>query len=281
MLRLDNLRKEFGDNVAVDGLTLHIERGEVFGLLGPNGAGKTTTISMIVGLLAPTGGSVQLEGVGSPSQAKTRRHIGVAPQTLALYEELSARENLRFFGRLYNLNGAALEGRVNELLEMTGLTDRADDRIKKYSGGMKRRINLAAAMVHQPQLLLLDEATAGVDPQSRNAIFDIITSLKEQGKTIIYTTHYMEEAQRLCDRVGIMDHGRLLALDTVHGLIGELGGNTQLTVEDGDGERHIQTDDPVAEIKRIIDEGELHGMRIEPPSLESVFLSLTGRSLRD
>jgi ABC-2 type transport system ATP-binding protein len=281
MLRLTGLRKTFGTVVAVDGLSLEIRRGEVFGLLGPNGAGKTTTISLAVGQLRPDAGTVELNGAGSPADPYVRRCIGVAPQALALYDELSGEENLRFFGRLYGLGGGTLRQRVARLLDFVGLTERRRDRVATYSGGMKRRLNLAVALVHEPALILLDEPTAGVDPQSRNAIFEFVQTLKSEGRTVVYTTHYMEEAQRLCDRVAIMDHGRLLALDTVAGLLRQAHRPTVVVVERAAGEQRIETPDPKAELARALQQPDVLGARIERPDLESVFLALTGRRLRD
>ena len=281
MLRLNHIRKTFGPIVAVDDLTLEIRRGEIFGLLGPNGAGKTTTINMAVGLLAPDAGTIELDGSDSPARPAARRKIGVAPQTMALYDDLGAEENLAFFGRLYGLAGRRLAERVAWSLDFVGLTERRRDRAKTYSGGMKRRLNLAIALVHDPMLLLLDEPTVGVDPQSRNAIFDSILALKAEGRTIVYTTHYMEEAQRLCDRVGIMDHGKLLALDTVDSLIAARGGKSVVTAQGPDGEVRIETDDPLAELARLRENGKLAHFRLDGPDLEVVFLNLTGRHLRD
>jgi ABC-2 type transport system ATP-binding protein len=280
MIVLDSLRKSFGAITAVDGLSLSIEPGEVFGLLGPNGAGKSTTIAMTVGLLRPDAGSVRIDG-GDPADAAVRARIGVAPQTLAVYEELSARENLMFFGSLYGLDRAVRARRAGELLDLVGLADRAGDRVGKYSGGMKRRINLACALVHDPAVVLLDEPTAGVDPQSRHAIFEIVRALQAEGRTIVYTTHYMEEAQKLCARVGIIDHGRLLALDAVDGLIRDHGGESVVRIERAGGEERTQTAEPVAVIQRALAAGDALGVHVERPDLETVFLNLTGRSLRD
>ncbi len=281
MLRLSNLYKAFGDVVAVDDLSLEIERGEVFGLLGPNGAGKTTTIKMVVGQLVPDRGEVALDGVGQPSEPAVRQQIGVAPQSLALYEQLTAEENLVFFGKLYGLGDSDLKGRVEHLLAFVGLTERAGYRVKTYSGGMKRRLNFAVALVHDPVLILLDEPTVGVDPHSRNAIFELVERLRDEGKTVIYTTHYMEEAQRLCQRVGIVDHGRLLALGGVNALIDEHGGQSVVVVERGEEQERVHTADPKAELTKALDQPGVTGVRVERPDLESVFLSLTGRSLRD
>ena len=282
MLCLEKVSRRYGARVAVDGLTLEVRRGEIFGLLGPNGAGKTTTVSMCVGLLEPTSGSVQIAGRGRPAEPSTRAHLGLAPQALALYEVLSGRENLRFFADLPGLVGAEREQRVDWALDFVGRVDRADDRVAVYSGGMKRRLNLAAAILHRPELLFLDEPTVGVDPQSRNALFDNILALREAGATIVYTTHYMEEVERLCDRVAIMDHGRLLALGTVRDLAEQHGGPSVLVLESAAGDERLETSDPVGELARRNAEGvALSGFRWERPSLEQVFLRLTGRSLRD
>jgi ABC-2 type transport system ATP-binding protein len=280
-IRLKEISKTFGSTRAVDSLSLEIKKGEVFGLLGPNGAGKTTTIHLIVGLLEPDQGSVEIGDSGSPLLHRTRAQIGVAPQALALYEELTGRENLEFFGKLQGLSGARLKERAAWTLDFVGLTDRAKDPVKNYSGGMQRRLNLAVALLHEPPILLLDEPTAGVDPQSRNAIYENILLLREQGCTIVYTTHYMEEAQRLCDRIGIMDQGRLLALDTVDGLINAHGSGSVLVVNGKDGEERIKTEDPLAELNRRNAEGRLSTFRVDRPDLEQVFLNLTGRQLRD
>ena len=285
MLRLTDIRKSFGDLVAVDGLSLHVREGEVFGLLGPNGAGKTTTISMAIGLLLPDAGTIDIGGFGAPTNARVRAKIGVAPQALALYDDLSAQENLEFFGRLYGLSGKVLADRSTAVLNDVGLESRRKDRVKGYSGGMKRRLNLAVAMLHDPPLLLLDEPTAGVDPQSRNSILDFVKELKRRGRTIVYTTHYMEEAQRLCDRVAVMDHGKLLTIGTVDELIGKYGGKSTVTLQRGEADEKLITDDPLRELSRVLTVPQtaehLTGIHIERPNLESVFLTLTGRSLRD
>ena len=281
MLTLAHVRKTFGSIVAVDDLSLDVRRGEVFGLLGPNGAGKSTTVSLAVGLLAPDGGQVRIEGLGDPAEPSVRQRIGVSPQTLALYELLSAEENLRFFGEVYGLSGSTLDMRVAWCLDFVGLADRKDDRVATYSGGMKRRLNLAAALVHDPDLLLLDEPTVGVDPQSRNQIFENIEALHRQGRTIIYTTHYMEEAERLCDRIAIVDHGKLLALGSVHELLAAHGVAPTLVVQTNGDTRRIQTADPLSELNRIAASTRIESFHLERPTLEQVFLGLTGRSLRD
>ncbi|MBU6414364.1 MAG: ABC transporter ATP-binding protein [Planctomycetes bacterium] len=284
MLELRDLRKSFGSTLAVDGLTLSVRTGEVLGLLGPNGAGKTTTIGMAIGLVTPDSGTVSLANRGSPADPALRHHLGVAPQALALYDDLSAEENLSFFAGLYSMPADLRRARVSATLDLVGLTPRRDDRVQGFSGGMKRRLNLAAALLHEPPLLLLDEPTAGVDPQSRNSILDLVRELKSRGTTIVYTTHYMEEAQRLCDRVAIMDKGRLLALDSVDRLISAHGGHSVVTSITASGESRVQTADPVKEIAAILARGDVQAVqevRIERPDLESVFLNLTGRSLRD
>ncbi len=216
MLQVDRLSKRYGERVAVDAVSFSIAQGETVGLLGPNGAGKTTAIAMISGISRPDSGEVTLGGVRLAQDGKAlKRHVGLVPQDLALYEELSAWANLQLFGGLYGLGAAELQPRAEAALALVGLTDRSADRVKTFSGGMKRRLNIAGALLHEPDLILLDEPTVGVDPQSRNAIFDNLEELKRRGKTLLYTTHYMEEAERLCDRVLILDHGRILASDTV------------------------------------------------------------------
>ncbi len=234
ILEADNLVKTYGDHVAVAGVSFSVEEGEVFGLLGPNGAGKTTTISMLTGVLEPTSGTARIAGhdiVAEPAAVKQIN--GLVPQDLALYPTLSARANLQVFGRIYGLRGRELRQRVDDVLEIVALTDRADEAIEKYSGGMKRRVNIAAGLVHQPRLLFLDEPTVGVDPQSRNHIFESVLRLnRERQMSIIYTSHYMEEVELLCNRVAIVDQGRIIALDTIRNLIGMLGGGViQLGLE--------------------------------------------------
>ncbi len=296
MIEVKSLQKSFGSLVAVDGVSFEVHRQEMFGLLGPNGAGKTTTINMIIGVLKPDGGSVSIDGVSDPSVAKARRAIGIAPQSLSLYDNLTAQENLAFFARLYGLSAGRLRDRVDWALEFAGLGDRRRSRVKTFSGGMQRRLNLAAALVHDPQIILLDEPTVGVDPQSRNHIFESIEQLKQEGRTIVYTTHYMEEAQRLCDRVAIMDHGKILALDTVDSLINRHGRRSVVKAElqrapndagilpgplDGMLLR-FETEQPFEEIARLSSAGvAFHTLEVTRPDLESVFLTLTGRSLRD
>jgi len=296
MVTVEGLVKRYGDLIAVNGIDLEVRAGETFGLLGPNGAGKTTTIQMLVGALRPDGGRVRLNGVGDPMLPKVRRQLGVAPQSLSLYLELTAEENLRFFARMYGMAGRQLTERVNWALEFAGLTDRRRDRVSTYSGGMQRRLNLACALVHDPRLLLLDEPTVGVDPQSRNHLFERVEQLKAEGRTILYTTHYMEEAARLCDRVAIMDRGKLLALDSVERLIAQHGGRAVITAAlerlpadagslpgtlEGLSLRFESTK-PFEEVARLSSVGVAFArLRVDRPDLESVFLTLTGRSLRD
>jgi len=296
MILAEKLEKRFGALRAVDGISFEIARGEIFGLLGPNGAGKTTTIHMLAGALTPDAGRVVIDGIEDPTHAKARQQIGMAPQALALYENLSAEENVSFFGRIYGLRGAELGQRVDWALDFTGLSDRRKDRMKTFSGGMKRRLNMACAVVHKPRVLLLDEPTVGVDPQSRNAIFDNIEELKAEGTTILYTTHYMEEAQRLCERVAIVDKGGLLALDTVSGLLEAHGGKSlvEATLEQAPADPsalpgtldglalRVETDQPLESLARITDAGvHFTSLRVDRPDLEAVFLNLTGRRLRD
>jgi ABC-2 type transport system ATP-binding protein len=226
ILEAVDLARSYGSHVAVAGVSFAVEEGEVFGLLGPNGAGKTTTISMLTGVLAPSSGTARIGGhdiSAEPMEAK--RISGLVPQDLALYPTLSARANLQFFGRIYGLHGTELRDRVADVLEIVALTDRADEPIEKYSGGMKRRVNIAAGLFHQPRLLFLDEPTVGVDPQSRKHIFESVQRLnRERQMSIVYTSHYMEEVELLCNRVAIVDQGRIIALDTIRDLIAMLGG---------------------------------------------------------
>jgi ABC-2 type transport system ATP-binding protein len=281
VLALRDLHRRFGDRVAVDGLSLEVRRGEILGLLGPNGAGKSTTIHMAVGLLAPDRGEVDVDGRGSPRNPEVRRMLGVAPQAIALYEALTPEENLRFFGRVQGLSGAALARRTEWALAFAALADRRRDRTAELSGGMKRRLNMAAALVHDPALILLDEPTVGVDPQSRNAILDRVVELRGAERAVVYTTHYMDEAARICDRVAIVDHGRMLALGTVADLVSRHGGDPTLVVVEGGVERRIATRDPAGELSRILSAGRVDDFRVERADLEAVFLNLTGRRLRD
>src|SRR5258708_3130004 len=309
MLEVKALKKSYGKVVAGDGVSLQAGAGETIGLLGPNGAGKTTTVSMIAGICPPDSGEVLIEG--RPLRGDTdpvKRKIGLVPQNVALYDELTALDNLVFLGALYDLHGAPIKRAIAAALDLVGLSDRAKDKVGTFSGGMKRRLNLPAALLHDPQILLLDEPTVGVDPQSRNAIFDNLETLKKRGKTLVYTTHYMEEAERLCDRIVIIDHGKVIANDTLHGLHRMLPVSNVLAVElekmDGFQPERLRALPEVvsAEVKDGVLRIGLHELTSgapivltwlsengcayqhvvsERPDLETVFLTLTGRSLRD
>ena len=273
MLELKNLTKRYGERVAVDRLSLCVKRGERFGLLGPNGAGKTTAISMLVGALQPDSGEILFHGEplsGESDPLKCR--IGYVPQELALYDDLSAADNLRFFGAIYGLSGAKLSERVEATLAIAGLTDRAKDRVRTFSGGMKRRLNLAAALLHEPELLVLDEPTVGVDPQSRNAIFEALEKLAQSGLTLLYTTHYMEEVERLCDRIAIMDQGQIVAEGTQSELRELLPTSTSCAIT-------LEANETTLALLQA--NGLTWREASERGGLESVFLHLTGRSLRD
>jgi ABC-2 type transport system ATP-binding protein len=310
LLSFQDVSKSFGEIHAVESLSLQIHAGECVGLLGPNGAGKTTAISMASGLFPPDRGEITLRGESIRSDtAQAKRLLGVVPQDLALYEELKAVDNLRFFGALYQLSGAALKKAMDHALDFAGLSDRRSDLVKHFSGGMKRRLNLAAALLHDPEILLLDEPTVGVDPQSRNAIFESIADLRQRGKTIIYTTHYMEEVERLCDRVIIIDHGRLIADNSVERLKQQAAQGPRLSIELCEpmdeaslaalakisgvlsaraSSRRLSVDvsdlqpGTVAVLDFLHQSGRkwMH-LNSERPNLESVFLSLTGSKLRD
>jgi len=295
-IEVRDLKKSYGSLVAVDGISFQVERGECFGLLGPNGAGKSTTIHCVVGALRPDSGEVRLDGEADPTRPSVRAKIGVAPQPIALYEDLTAEENLEFFGKLYSLGGKVLQTRIEMALESSGLAARRKDRVSTYSGGMQRRLNLVCGILHDPPVILLDEPTVGVDPQSRNLIFDSIEALKRLGRTIVYTTHYMEEAQRLCDRVAIIDQGKILALDTVEGLLRAHGGPPTVQVEfarkpagledlGGEWEENrlrVRTERPMEVLGRVAGMGDaFQHVSIERADLEAVFLHLTGKKLRD
>jgi ABC-2 type transport system ATP-binding protein len=309
ILEIRDLHKRYGQTVAVDHVTFTVERGEMFGLLGPNGAGKTTTLSIVSALLPPTSGSVVILGRQvTPRDRDLRRHLGIVPQDLAIYGQLTARENLRFFGELYGLSGRDLRQRADEVLAAIALEHRADRRADTFSGGMKRRLNLGCALVHRPELLLLDEPTVGVDPQSRNHIFEEIKRLNAAGVTVVYTSHYMEEVQALCPRVAIMDYGRVIACDRVTALLGSLLGKIRFRVppsangvlervgrvpgvegvaERGGGRgvevtcRDVKT--TLAHVAAALAESgvELDAVETEEPNLEQVFLHHTKRDVRD
>ncbi|MCX8073576.1 MAG: ABC transporter ATP-binding protein [Candidatus Binatia bacterium] len=306
-LRVEGLRKSYGSVVAVQGLSFEICRGEVFGLLGPNGAGKTTTISMIATQLRPTAGDAFVFGHSVRNETRrVRALIGMVPQDVSLYPQLTARENIKFFGRMYGVPKAKLEQRVQELLELVGLENRQDEPVQEFSGGMKRRLNLAVSLVHEPKLVLLDEPTVGVDPHSREKIFSIVRSLREAGTAILYTTHYMEEAERLCDRIGIMDEGKIIAMGPLMTLLSDAGCSEVIHVrglprafdcsalQSVPGVCHLEEFDGGARLfvsKAVHALPALHHclqpfaervmLEIAPLSLEDLFLQLTGKELRD
>jgi ABC-2 type transport system ATP-binding protein len=276
MLKASDLWKSYGGHAAVAGVSLEVRPGEIVGLLGPNGAGKSTTVAMLCGLIAPERGTVEVGGVKLAGDASAeKRRLGLVPQEIAMHEDLGALANVRLFGALYGLEGRELEERARATIEQVGLGERAGDKPETFSGGMKRRLNIACALVHDPEVLLLDEPTAGVDPQSRNAIFESLEALRDRGKAILYTTHYMEEAERLCDRIVIIDHGKVIASGTVeelHRLAPQAAGTT-LEIEGG-----IDAAALAALAARGVHVTEV---RARGASLEKVFLHLTGRGLRD
>lgn len=309
MLQVADLMKTFGDRTAVNNVSFHIDEGETYGLLGPNGAGKTTTISMIAGLLRSDSGSVTVGGREmSVSAVDVRSLIGYVPQEIAIYPELTAEENLTFFARLQGLDKSVAESRVDEILEMVGLRDRADDPTKEFSGGMKRRLNIGIGLVQGPKLLILDEPTVGVDPQSRNAILDSVEALGSQGMAVLYTTHYMEEAERLCDRIGIMDQGNLIAQGAQRELVSTVGEKDRVEIEVASHAQEIAAvigskdfvesatasetsvsvllSDAGAHLAGMLEVvtssgSSVRGVQIHEPDLEAVFLNLTGKALRD
>ncbi|MCS6842740.1 MAG: ATP-binding cassette domain-containing protein [Caldilineales bacterium] len=311
MIAVHQLVKRYNGVAAVKGISFDVKEGEIFSLLGPNGAGKTTTISVLSTLLPPSEGDAAIAGYSVARQPMAvRRLIGVVPQELALYEDLSARENLLFWGRMYGLSGRDLHRRVEEVLALVGLAERSRDRVKTYSGGMKRRLNIGVGLLHRPRVLFLDEPTVGIDPQSRRAILDSVKALNAEGMTILYTTHYMEEAQELSHRVGIMDHGELIALGTQAELTRQVGQCETLLLHIGEAEdpqalaqalqslpgvqQATATDHQVAVITAdaaqvlapVVARAEqrgikIHSVDIQEPNLEAVFLHLTGRGLRD
>jgi ABC-2 type transport system ATP-binding protein len=296
VLEVRNLVKRYGTLTAVDDLSFAIERGETFGLLGPNGAGKSTAMLCTVGALKPDSGSITVDGRLDPMQAEVRRGLGLCPQTISLYAELTAEENLRFFGTLFGLEKKALQERIEYCLEFAGLADRRRDPVRTYSGGMQRRLNMAAALVHDPPVLLFDEPTVGVDPQSRNHIFECIGRLQREGRTIVYVTHYMEEVERLCSRAAIVDRGKLMACDTVLSLLARHGGASEVIAEfesappagtslPGRWEGavcRLEATTAMTGLATIAAAGmTARNLVTHRPTLEHVFLHLTGRSLRD
>ena len=314
MLEVDNLVKQYGDLSAADGISFTATGGQVFGLLGPNGAGKSTTINCISGLLTPTSGRIAVAGHDIATDGKAaRQSLGVVPQELAIYEDLPARENLGYWGKAYGLRGKALEARVNETLDYIGLADRARDLPKTFSGGMKRRLNFGCGIVHKPEVILLDEPTVGIDPQSRARLFDMVESERAGGACIVYTTHYMDEAERLCDSLAIIDHGKLIASGTVDELRAQLGARDILQLSGhfpAESTKHsigafaersnidleviTDTDDSVTmslasasqylpAIFQAVTEagGTVNETSLRSPNLETLFLTLTGKELRE
>jgi ABC-2 type transport system ATP-binding protein len=307
ILEVKNLQKSYGATIALRGVNFEVAEGEIFGLLGPNGAGKTTLLSIVSCLLEADAGEARIHGqTVNLADKEMRRYIGIVPQELALYDELSARENLIFFGHLYSLHEGELNRRVQEVLAAVGLEDSADKRVATYSGGMKRRLNLGAALVHQPSLLLMDEPTTGVDPQSRNHIFEEIRRLNRSGTTVVYTSHYMEEVQALCPRVGILDHGKLIACDDVPKLLKRQEGAIRFHVPQVTAElrtrlrqipesRLVEADSrpleivcpdvksTLTQVLAVLTDLKMQPLSLETeePNLERVFLGLTGSALRD
>ena len=311
ILEVQNLVKKYGDFTAVKGISFDIKEGEIFSLLGPNGAGKTTTISMLSTLYTPTSGDATIGGHSiTKDPMAVKQVIGVVPQEIALYEDLTARENLLFWGQMYGLSGKSLTSRVEEVLKQIDLVEKARDRVKTYSGGMKRRVNIGVGLLHKPRLLFMDEPTVGIDPQSRRAILDTVKDLNRQGMTVLYTTHYMEEAQELSDRVGIIDHGELIALGTQAELTRQVGETETLILHIGenddpealakslDGVKDVleasasehevsviahEAEDVLAVVVTKANERGIHirSIDIREPNLEAVFFNLTGRALRD
>ncbi|MCP5098048.1 MAG: ABC transporter ATP-binding protein [Chloroflexi bacterium] len=315
IVEVRDLRKQYNPPegvTAVKGVSFDIQRGEIFSLLGPNGAGKTTTISMLSCLLAPTGGDAHIDGHSiSNDVRKVKQVIGVVPQEIALYETISARENLEFWGKMYGLSGQHLTERVDAVLDIAGLADRAGDKVGTYSGGMQRRINIAVGLLHNPKVLYMDEPTVGIDPQSRRRILDTVMRLNEEGLTVIYTTHYMEEAEELSNRIGIIDHGELVAVGTQDELTKTIGhydtirldlgvnaqengelievlqGLTAVNQAFGEGDHIVLQAQEANEvlpdvIQQITKSGcTIRQLEIQEPNLEAVFLHLTGRALRD
>ncbi len=311
ILEVNHFVKNYGDFQAVKGISFSIKEGEIFSLLGPNGAGKTTTISMLSTLYAPTSGEATIAGHSiTKHPMNVRNAIGVVPQDLALYEDLTAKENLVFWGQMYGLSGKSLSARVDEVLEQIGLTDKAKNKVKTYSGGMKRRVNIGVGLLHKPSLLFMDEPTVGIDPQSRRAILDTVKDLNKQGMTVLYTTHYMEEAEELSNRVGIIDHGELIAIGTQKELTKQVGESETLILHIGENEDPEALVTSFKGIKGVLEANaidheisvvtpsaadvmapvvtkanergiKIHSIDIREPNLETVFLHLTGRALRD
>lgn len=307
MITTQNLRKSYKNRPAVKGISLQIQKGEFYGLLGPNGAGKTTTISLLSTILKPDEGEIFFKGKNiNRKKEKSKQIIGVVPQEITLYEDLSAYRNLLFWGGMYQVPAKQLRHQIDETLKLFGLFERKNDRIRTYSGGMKRRINIAAALLHRPEILFMDEPTVGIDPQSRNLIFEVVEKLHQQGLTIIYTTHYMEEAERLCDRIGIIDNGKIIAEGTLNQLKQSSGLKEVIAVDfeqltDADSEKirqsfkdvrqhnrtlYFNSDQTQSTLSEIISKCHANGLEIsnidiQKTNLETLFLNLTGKQLRD
>jgi ABC-2 type transport system ATP-binding protein len=311
MLVVSDIKKSFDQKEVVRGVSFSVEKGESFGLLGPNGAGKSTTISMICGLLTYDSGSVMVDGISVKKKPlDVKKKIGVVPQEIALYPTMSAKENLLFWGKMYGLSGKLAKKRVDEVLEYVGLRDRANDKIETFSGGMKRRINIGASLMHEPELLIMDEPTVGIDPQSRNHILETVKRLNQNGMTVIYTSHYMEEVEFLCNRIGIVDQGKMIALGTKSDLVNRLAGGTVIKLSVASLKDEFTASlRKVTNVERVIPDIENNSVdifvhhhqlafsdiiacamenrvqvlsfEVQEPNLESLFLSLTGRTLRD
>jgi len=308
MIRVENLSKRFGDVQAVDRVSFEVRQGEIYGLLGPNGAGKTTTLSMISGILPPDDGRVLFENTDmAVDPLGVKQQLGVVPQAVALYDELTPRENLRFWGGLYGLGGRQLGKRVDAILEQVDLSAKADKKVNTLSGGQQRRLNLGLGLVHEPRVIMMDEPTVGIDPQARANILDVVRAIAASGATILYTTHYLEEAETLCNRIGIMDHGKILAEGTLKELTRQLGDGEIVTAQGSfdvdqatdqlgrmeqvrlisvEAERLVLSaadgSGAVRLLSKLLDgELQIEGVSIQPPSLNGLFLKLTGRELRD
>lgn len=309
ILEARGISKRYGDNLAVDDISFSIEEGETYGLLGPNGAGKSTTIQMVAGISTMDAGDILISGIEhGPTNRRSKALIGYVPQEVAVYEELSARDNLRFFGRMYGLSGAEARKRADEVLETIGLTDRAREAVSKYSGGMTRRLNIGVGLLNRPRLLILDEPTVGVDPQSRHSILESVHALAQGGMSVLYTTHYMEEAEQLCDRIGILEGGRIRAEGTQRELVAQVGENDTVLVDLGsEGREFTDALESIEAVREVLFEGDqmrllaedargclplvmkvltesgadVRSVRIQEPDLETVFLSLTGKALRE
>jgi ABC-2 type transport system ATP-binding protein len=311
MLVVSDIKKSFDHKEVVRGVSFSVEKGESFGLLGPNGAGKSTTISMICGLLTYDAGEVTVDGISVKKRPlDIKKKIGVVPQEIALYPTMSAKENLHFWGKMYGLSGKQAKKRVDEVLEYVGLRDRAKDKIETFSGGMKRRVNIGASLMHEPELLIMDEPTVGIDPQSRNHILETVKRLNQNGMTVIYTSHYMEEVEFLCNRIGIVDQGKMIALGTKNDLVNRLAGGTVIKLSVASLKDEFTASlMKVSDVERVIPDSENNSLdilvhhhqlafseiiacamenrvqvlsfEVQEPNLESLFLSLTGRTLRD